>query len=67
MRSSREHLMSKKFLVEFSAKKSVARNLKFFFVGSFYYSSSRLRGESERKGAIYEIESHFREKYNLDK
>ena len=62
--------MSKKFLVEFSAKKSVARNFfsrKFIFVGSFYYSSSCLKGESERKGAIYEIESHFREKYNLDK
>ena len=42
--------------------------LKFFCSNcSSYCSGLYLKGTNEKKGAIYELESHFKEKYNLQK
>ena len=68
------HLMSKKVLVEFLAKRSGAKkHLKnLFFLKilcrncTFYCSSLCLKGEIEKKEQD-ELDSHFKEKFTLDK
>ena len=66
--------MSKKSLLNFELKNQGQKTskessfLKFFCMNCpFYCSGLRLKGENEKKEAIDEVESHFTEKYNLDK
>ena len=70
-----EYLISKKVLAEFWAKKSgLKKRLKYLFWWSFFVGTVFLavlvyvlREKMKKKVAIYELDSHFKEKYTLGK
>ena len=64
--------MRKKVLAEFWAKKSGVKNIEIiflsFFVGTVLYTVLvYVSREKMKKGAIYELDSQFKEKYLLNK